>query len=94
MRERMVVICPTEQAQMHAADWRDGQLAHGVYAGGARRAGGYTKRWSVGRIVIHRLGRHDGGLRRSLSSGRAFARTRWASIRPVPFLAFGVTLTV
>jgi hypothetical protein len=29
MRERMVVICPTEQARMRAADWRDGQFVHG-----------------------------------------------------------------
>src|SRR5882724_9636987 len=37
MAESIVVICPTEQARTHAADWHDGQLAHGVHAGIARR---------------------------------------------------------
>jgi hypothetical protein len=30
--------CPTEQARLPAADWHDGQFAHGPYAGFARRA--------------------------------------------------------
>jgi hypothetical protein len=33
MRESMVLICPTPQARMPAADWHDGQLAHGAHAG-------------------------------------------------------------
>ena len=37
MREKIVPICPTEQAPIHAADWHDGQFAHGVYAGAACR---------------------------------------------------------
>jgi hypothetical protein len=32
MRESMVLICPTEQVRMHAADWRDGQFVHGMHA--------------------------------------------------------------
>jgi len=28
MRESIVLICPTPQARMPAADWHDGQLAH------------------------------------------------------------------
>jgi hypothetical protein len=35
----IVVICPTRQARGCAADWHDGQLAHGWRAGIARRAG-------------------------------------------------------
>jgi len=35
MRESIVSICPTEQARTHAADWHDGQFAHGGCAGGA-----------------------------------------------------------
>src|SRR6266849_10058369 len=31
MRESIVVICPTEQARMRAADWHEGQFAHGVH---------------------------------------------------------------
>jgi hypothetical protein len=31
MRERIVLICPTPQARTHAADWHDGQFAHGVH---------------------------------------------------------------
>jgi hypothetical protein len=38
MRENIVVICPTPQAAMHAAEWHDGQLVHGAHAGIARRA--------------------------------------------------------
>ncbi len=38
MREKMVLICPTPQARTHAADWHDGQLAHGVHAESACRA--------------------------------------------------------
>src|SRR5207247_1805946 len=38
MREKVPVICPTEQARTHAADWHDGQFVHGAYAGIARRA--------------------------------------------------------
>jgi hypothetical protein len=38
MREKKVLICPTEQARTHAADWHDGQLAHGVHAVRRRRA--------------------------------------------------------
>ena len=38
MRESIVVICPTEQAPRGATDWHDGQFAHGVHAGIARRA--------------------------------------------------------
>jgi hypothetical protein len=34
MRESMVLICPTEQAKVRAADWRDGQFVHGRCAGG------------------------------------------------------------
>src|SRR6266852_1147877 len=37
MRESIVVICPTEQARTYAADWHDGQFAHGVHAGIACR---------------------------------------------------------
>jgi hypothetical protein len=33
MRENIVLICPTPQAPIRAADWHDGQFAHGVYAG-------------------------------------------------------------
>jgi hypothetical protein len=33
MAESIVVICPTPQALMPAADWHDGQYAHGVHAG-------------------------------------------------------------
>jgi hypothetical protein len=33
MRERIVLICPTEQALIRAADWHDGQFPHGVHAG-------------------------------------------------------------
>jgi len=50
MRESMVLICPTEQAKVHAADWRDGQFAHRGCAGG----GGHLSRgppvidWRVG----------------------------------------------
>jgi hypothetical protein len=40
MRETIVVICPTAQAKMRAADWHDGQFGHGAYAGTARRACG------------------------------------------------------
>jgi hypothetical protein len=29
MREKIVVICPTRQARMPAADWHDGQFGHG-----------------------------------------------------------------
>jgi len=65
MRESIVVICPTPQARRRAADWRDGQFAHGVYAGIARRA---KCARSVGRIVIRRLDRQDGGLRLRLQS--------------------------
>jgi hypothetical protein len=32
MRERIVLICPTRQAKAHAADWHDGQFAHGAHA--------------------------------------------------------------
>jgi hypothetical protein len=39
MRERIVLICPTPQARMRAADWHDGQFVHGVHAGVACRAG-------------------------------------------------------
>jgi hypothetical protein len=38
MREKMPVICPTEQARLPAADWHDGQFAHGEYARFTRRA--------------------------------------------------------
>jgi hypothetical protein len=37
MREKIVLICPTEQARTHAADWHDGQLVHGMYAAFACR---------------------------------------------------------
>jgi hypothetical protein len=43
MAEKMLVICPTRQARLHAACWRDGQLAHGVHARTARRAGWVTR---------------------------------------------------
>jgi hypothetical protein len=33
MRERIVVICPTPQAPIRAADWHDGQFPHRVHAG-------------------------------------------------------------
>jgi hypothetical protein len=36
MREKIVLICPTPQASIPAADWHDGQFAHGAYAGIAR----------------------------------------------------------
>jgi hypothetical protein len=52
MRESIVLICPAEQAEVHATDWHDGQFVHGGCAGGACRAGGYTKR--VGRAVCGR----------------------------------------
>jgi hypothetical protein len=32
MREKIVLICPTPQAPIPAADWHDGQFAHGAYA--------------------------------------------------------------
>jgi hypothetical protein len=38
MDEKIVPICPTPQAMMRAADWHDGQFAHGVHAGVACRA--------------------------------------------------------
>jgi hypothetical protein len=38
MRERIVVICPTRQANAPAADWHDGQFAHRAHAGFAWRA--------------------------------------------------------
>jgi hypothetical protein len=38
MAESIVVICPTEQARKHAADWHDGQFGYGVYVGFACRA--------------------------------------------------------
>jgi hypothetical protein len=38
MRGKIVPICPTPQAMMRAADWHDGQFAHGVHAGVACRA--------------------------------------------------------
>jgi hypothetical protein len=34
----MLVICPTEQARRHAADWHDGQFAQSAHAQIARRA--------------------------------------------------------
>src|SRR6202051_2952421 len=37
MRESILVICPTEQVPRPAADWHDGQFAHGVPAEIARR---------------------------------------------------------
>src|ERR1700726_1006879 len=43
MRERMVLICPTRQAMMHATDWHDGQFAHGAHAEIARRASECTR---------------------------------------------------
>jgi hypothetical protein len=33
MREKIVVICPTPQAPIHAADWHDGQFLYGMHAG-------------------------------------------------------------
>ena len=42
MGGNMVLICPTPQARTHAADWHDGQLAHGVHAETARRPSEYT----------------------------------------------------
>jgi hypothetical protein len=33
MRGSIVLICPTPQALMHAADWHDGQFSHGAHAG-------------------------------------------------------------
>jgi hypothetical protein len=33
MAESIVVICPTPQALVHAADWRDGQFVHGIMRG-------------------------------------------------------------
>jgi hypothetical protein len=39
MAEKVLVICPTAQARSHAACWRDGQMAHGMHARTARRAG-------------------------------------------------------
>jgi hypothetical protein len=29
MREKIVLICPTPQALLDAADWHDGQFPHG-----------------------------------------------------------------
>jgi hypothetical protein len=43
MAEKVLVICPTRQAHPHAACWRDGQMAHGVHARTARRAGWVTR---------------------------------------------------
>jgi hypothetical protein len=37
MREKIVLICPTEQARIPATDWHDGQISHGAYAGIACR---------------------------------------------------------
>jgi hypothetical protein len=37
MRESIVVICPTVQAEMRAAIWHDGQIRHGWHARIARR---------------------------------------------------------
>ncbi|WP_257169431.1 hypothetical protein [Bradyrhizobium sp. SRS-191] len=39
MSESIVLICPTWQALMPAANQHDGQFAHGMYAGIARRVG-------------------------------------------------------
>jgi hypothetical protein len=36
--ESMGLICPTVQAKVRAADWRDGQFGYGGCAGGACRA--------------------------------------------------------
>ena len=33
MAESIAVICPTPQAKARAADWHDGQFAHGMHAG-------------------------------------------------------------
>jgi hypothetical protein len=33
----MLLICPTAQAREDAADWHDGQIAHGAHARSARR---------------------------------------------------------
>jgi hypothetical protein len=38
MPESMVLICPTRQAKVRAADWHDGQFAHEECAEIARRA--------------------------------------------------------
>jgi hypothetical protein len=38
MAEMIVVICPTTQARMPAANWHDGQFAHSYHARIARRA--------------------------------------------------------
>jgi hypothetical protein len=37
MGDKIVPICPTRQARSHAADWHDGQLAHGAHTGIACR---------------------------------------------------------
>jgi hypothetical protein len=42
MRETLLVICPTRQAWAPAADWHDGQIVHGVYAGFTRRVAAAT----------------------------------------------------
>jgi hypothetical protein len=38
MRKKIVVICPTTQALIHAADWLDGQFVNDAHAQFARRA--------------------------------------------------------
>jgi hypothetical protein len=47
MRGKMFLICPTRQALIAAADWHDGQFAHGPHARIARRA--------IGQSAEHRL---------------------------------------
>ena len=47
MRENIVLICPTPQARIPAADWHDGQFAHGVHAGGDCRAKAWRANLSI-----------------------------------------------
>jgi hypothetical protein len=62
MREKIVLICPTPQAPMPAADWHDGQSEHGVHAEIARRANECSPEKNIGRHSRQRTIRIDGGI--------------------------------
>jgi hypothetical protein len=58
MGEKIVVICPTPQAPIRAADWHDGQFAHGVYARFAcrrRRNAPYYRFITADHVASHAL---------------------------------------
>jgi hypothetical protein len=64
MAGKVLVICPTRQARLRAACWRDGQITHGLHARIARRARavalddqGRSRVRRVGRVRRRRAGR-------------------------------------